>query len=200
MTGIRDTQPELIQMLPGRKGHFRFESGHHSDLWLDLELLCLHPEPIQRFAEELSSRIAAYDPEGVCGPLVEGAFVALLVASRLAVPFFYAERTEVVRSDWQFPYDYRIPGAQRSEVRGRRIAIVNDVISAGSAVRGTFADLQACGAKIVAIGCLLLLGSGALQFASEKEVPLERLAALPGTLWTPSECPLCARGVPISNE
>lgn len=187
-------------MLPGRKGHFQFESGHHSDLWLDLELLCLHPEPIQRFAEELSSRIAAYDPEGVCGPLVEGAFVALLVASRLAVPFFYAERTEVVRSDWQFPYDYRIPGAQRSEVRGRRIAIVNDVISAGSAVRGTFADLQACGAKIVAIGCLLLLGSGALQFASEKEVPLERLAALPGTLWTPSECPLCARGVPISNE
>jgi hypothetical protein len=37
---------------------------------------------------------------------------------------------------------YRIPPALRSQVRGKRVAIVNDVINAGSAVRGTFLDLR----------------------------------------------------------
>lgn len=28
-------------------GHFLLESGHHGDLWLDLELLCLRPRQIE---------------------------------------------------------------------------------------------------------------------------------------------------------
>ena len=32
---------------------------------------------------------------------------------------------------------------------------MDDAISAGSAVRGTFADLQTCGAQVVAMGALL---------------------------------------------
>ena len=52
--GMQDALPSLLAT---RKGHFRLESGHHSDLWLDLELLCLHPERVQRLAVELSQRL-----------------------------------------------------------------------------------------------------------------------------------------------
>ena len=38
-------QQELLALLPRRQGHFRLESGHHGDLWLDLDPLFLRPRP-----------------------------------------------------------------------------------------------------------------------------------------------------------
>src|SRR2546428_810171 len=81
--------------------------------------------------------------EAVCGPFVEGAYVARMVASELGVPFSYAERFPNPGTDALFPIDYRVPRALRAEVRDKRVAIVNDVINAGSAVRGTLTDLAA---------------------------------------------------------
>ena len=198
----------VVDLLATRKGHFRLESGHHGDLWLDLELLCLHPEPVRRLASELAKRLARHECAAVCGPLVEGAFVALMVASELGVEFCYAERLADSQSGAQssaesgalFPVKYRIPRALRSRLRGKRVAIVNDVINAGSAVRGTFHDLIACGAQPVAIGALLVLGDSALNFANENKIALESIAALPNAVWTPAECPLCATGVPLENQ
>ncbi len=71
--------------------------------------------------------------------------------------------------------------------------------NAGSAVRGTFADLKACGAEPVAIGALLVLGSPASSFAADMNIVLESIASLPNALWEPSECPLCASGVPLEE-
>ena len=85
-------QEELVSQLPGRIGHFRLESGHHSDLWTDLELLCLRPEFVRQRAATLAARLGRHRVDAVCGPLVEGAFVALMVASDLGVEFYYTER------------------------------------------------------------------------------------------------------------
>src|SRR5262249_39710039 len=178
-------------------GHFLFESGHHGDLWLDLELLCLRPEPVRRLAERVAERLAPYAVDAVCGPLVEGAFVALMAAEALGVPFSYAERFPDPERDGLFPVDYRIPRALRARVRDKRVAIVNDVVNAGSAVRGALTDLQVCAARPVAIGALLVLGSTATQLAAERRVALDTLAPLPNNLWTPAECPLCFQRMPL---
>ena len=195
-------QEELVSQLPGRIGHFRLESGHHSDLWIDLELLCLRPEFVQQRAAELAARLARHHLDAVCGPLVEGAFVALLVASRLGVEFYYTERF-VSEGDGKgatlFPVEYRLPPVLRAHLRGKRVAIVNDVISAGSAVRGTFEDLQSSGANTVAVAALAVLGSSAEAFARLNNLALETLRAFPFTLWTPSECPLCQAGVAVQK-
>jgi orotate phosphoribosyltransferase len=191
-------QRELQRLFTGRKVHFRLESGHHGDLWLDLALLCLRPAEVRPIAAELTQRIAKQNVEAVCGPLNEGAFVALMVASELNAEFSYAEPLPP-QTDALFPVKYRIPPALRGQVRGKRVAIINDVINAGSAVRGTFHDLKECGAEPVAIGALLVLGSSARNFATENSVALESVVALPSALWTPAECPLCATGIPLDN-
>ena len=190
---------ELLDLAPARKGHFRMESGHHGDLWLDLELLCVRPRPIARSAAALAKRLSPYAVDVVCGPLVEGAFVALTVASELDAEFSYSERFDYPQSDRLYPVEYRIPGALRSAIHGKRVAIVNDVIGAGSAVRGTFTDLEACGAEPVVIGALLVLGSSASSFTADKHIALECLSYLPNNLWKPSECPLCASGIPVED-
>lgn len=197
--GGESMHDDVLRLMPARRGHFRLESGHHGEVWRDLELLCLNPEPVRRLAAEIAARLTKHDVEVVCGPLVEGAFVALMVASELGVPFSYSERVANPETDALWPVEYRVPRALRAVVRGRRVAIVNDVINAGSAVRGTLTDLEACAARSVAIGALLVLGESASKLAAERGVALEALAALPNTIWTPAECPLCVRRVPLQD-
>ena len=192
-------QEEALSPFVARKGHFLFESGHHGDLWLDLELLCLRPQLVKPAAAKLADSLRRHNIEVVCGPLVEGAFVAFLVASELGADFTYSERFFRPVQEGLFPAGYRIPNALRSSVRGKRVAIVNDAINAGSAVRGTFADLLDCGATVAAIGSLLVLGRSAFEFAASKNIVLESLAILPNNLWNPVECSLCAGSVPLED-
>ena len=187
----------LLSMVQGRQGHFLMESGHHGDLWFQLETLCLHSREIRVFAERLAARLTRYEIEVVCGPLVEGAFVALLVSAELGCEFVYAERFADATQEGLYPVEYRLPKALKPMVKGRRVAIVNDVISAGSAVRGTYFDLQTVGAEVVAIGTLLALGDTINEFATQHRVALELLEHMPNNLWTPTECPLCAKGMPL---
>jgi orotate phosphoribosyltransferase len=190
----REIEDEVTRLLPARKGHFLLESGHHGDLWLDLELLCLRPERIRLQAAQIAARLAAHDVEVVCGPLVEGAFVALMVAENLGLPFTYAEPFADMSRDDLYPVRYRLPRALRDVVRGKRVAIVNDVINAGSAIRGTFADLQACGAQPVAMLSLcwdsLPQSLRRIISWSWKQLHLSRMK---------SGFPLCARGIPLED-
>src|SRR5262245_4582863 len=190
---------EVASLLPWRKGHFRFESGHHGDTWLNLELLCVRPEPVERLAFELADRVKHLGVEVVCGPLVEGAFVALMVARRLGVPFTYTERFDP-QSDRLFSVSYALPGALRDLVTGKRTLIVNDVIGAGSAVLGTLKDLYECGADPIAIATLATRGPAAMVLARENGLALETLATFPGDMWKPQECPMCAGGLPLTDE
>jgi orotate phosphoribosyltransferase len=191
-------RPEsLLSSVRARRGHFEFESGHHGDFWLDLETLCVRPAAIRAFAADLAARLRPYQVDAVCGPLNEGAFIALMVATELDCDFTYAERFASPRSGALFPVEYRLPAAQHPLVRARRVAIVNDVISLGSAVRGAYANLQVLGAQVVAVGSLAVLGTPFVTFARERALPLEALFRFPHNAWTPAECPLCQQGVPV---
>jgi orotate phosphoribosyltransferase len=187
----------LLSLVHGRRGHFRFESGHHGDVWFDLETLCLNSCEILAFARRLAAQLKRYQVDVVCGPLVEGAFVALIVSLELGCQFTYAERFEDPTRPGLFPVQYRLPKSLHSAVSGKRVAIVNDVISAGSAVRGTFFDLREIGAEVVAIGALLALGDAITVFANEHGVALELLERIPHNLWQPAQCPLCAAGIAL---
>lgn len=193
------TTTPILSLVAARRGHFELESGHHGDLWLDLETLCLQPRLVQPFAAEIAERLRPYRVDAVCGPLNEGAFVALLVASALECDFTYAERFPAAARGEMFGVAYRLPAVLRKRVEGRRVAIVNDVISAGSAVRGTFRDLRTIGAEVVAIASLVVLGEGLAGFARDHDITLEALVELPYNLWTPPECPLCRDGLEVES-
>ena len=185
-------QQELVNLLAARNGHFKLESGHHGTLWLDLDPLFLRPTRLERFVVELANGLSQYDVEAVCGPLAGGAFLAQSVASVLDIEFYYTERFVPPEREALYPVKYQIPNSFREMVHGKNVAIVDDVINAGSAVRGTLAELQSCGANPVVIGALLVLGSLARRFFADQNVPVEYVAHLPNELWVPSECPLCA--------
>ena len=176
-----------------------FESGHHGEVWLELELLFSDPARLRPLAEALAARLRRHAVTAVCGPLVEGAFVGLMVAPVLGVPFTYSQPVRERDADGLFPVSYPIPAPLRRGLAGRRVAIVNDVVNAGSAVRGTLEALKACGAQPVAVGTLAVYGDSAARLAAAHGVVLETLASFPSRIWEPSACPHCARGVPLDN-
>jgi orotate phosphoribosyltransferase len=84
--------------------------------------------------------------------------------------------------------------------KGKRVAIVDDVINAGSAVRGTYHALTEAGAKPAVVGALLVLGDAAQPFLKSSGMTPVRLATFPNPLWEPATCPLCAQGILLDED
>lgn len=190
---------QFLDVVSARQGHFRLESGHHGRLWFDLDGLFMEPTRVRPLVERLAEALREHELSAVCGPLVGGAFLAQALTSRLQLEFLFTERVRPGESEELYGARYVLPRAVRDRVRGKRVAVVDDMISAGSAVRATFAELQARGARVVVIGALWVLGSPALAFFAGHGLPLESVTRLPYDLWPPRECPLCAAGQPLED-
>ena len=57
--GARKMDANLLDLIPVRRGHFRYESGYHGEIWLDLDRLFLNPVRIAPLAHDLASRLRA---------------------------------------------------------------------------------------------------------------------------------------------
>lgn len=183
----------VLDAVAASRGHFRYESGHHGDLWLDLEGLFVDARRLRGWAALLARRAAETEADFVCGPLVGGAFVAQWMAAESGASFVYAERLAdggAVR--------YRVPDPLRGLVRGRRVLLVDDAVNAGSALRLTLADVRECGGEPAGFASLVTLGEAGPQIAAQHGVPFFTLATLRRGMWAPRECPLCAIGAPLS--
>ena len=197
---MTDTSAEhFLKLVSARRGHFRLESGHHSSLWLDLDPLFAEPQRITPFVSELAKLIKPHGVAAVCGPMRGGAFLAQLVAHELNVEFCFTDRVMPADTEGLYRARYVLPSGYVSRVTGKRVAIVDDVMSAGSALRGTFNELESHGAEVVVAGALLVLGDVGATYFMERHVTVEAAARDPYELWTSDACKLCADGVALEE-
>ena len=190
---------DILKGLPARRGHFLLESGYHTDLWFTLDALFVAPHEIAPRVAALAELLRPYSISAVCGPLLGGAFLAHAVAAQMGVRFYFSEQVPLKSDGGLFAAEYRLPPELRRLVRNERIAIVDDMISAGSSVRATASELDAAGASTAAVGTMVLLGNQATEYFSARGVPLVALAREKFNLWAPAECSLCRTGVWLEN-
>jgi orotate phosphoribosyltransferase len=190
---------DILSALPVREGHFRLESGYHADVWFTLDALFAEPHEVAPLVSALATRLANYRPTAICGPLLGGAFLAQALAIELGTQFLYSQPHANSTSAELFAASYVLPPELQKRARGQRVALVDDVISAGSSVRATAATLGETGASIVAVGTLVLLGSKAAGHFAGLGVPIEALARREFTTWAPSDCPQCKVGKALEN-
>jgi orotate phosphoribosyltransferase len=213
---------DILAAIGGRTGHFRLESGLHGALWLELDRLFVDPARVRRLSTALAERLVTVGPELVCGPLAGGAFVAQQVAEELGAGFVYTDRSGPggpsggdsggsggsggssgsggsAASGGLYAARYHLPLGLHEVVRGRRVVVVDDVVSAGSAVRATTAALRGAGAEVVGVGALVALGDRTPRWCSEQHLPLAALEHAASELWTPAECPRCVAGEPLET-
>ena len=189
----------LLSAVPSRTGHFRLESGYHTDVWLTLDALFTEPAAVAPLADALADCLRPYRVSAVCGPLVGGALLAQLLAPRLDVRFFYAQAAPASGSPGLFTADYYLTPELQRRIAGERLGVVDDLISAGSSVRATIAAASGAGASVVVVGALAVFGDTALRHFEAIGMPVEALEQRPFPLWSPDTCPLCASGVSLEQ-
>jgi orotate phosphoribosyltransferase len=186
-----------MELVAGRRGHFRTESGYHSALWFDLDALFAASDRVWPFVDALSDLLRPYKPNVICGPLRGGAFLAQQIAEMTDSEFWYTERVGNEGEGGLFEARYQLPAAFTNRIEGARVAIVDDVMSAGSSLRATDADLRAKGLKVVAVGALLSLGTVGSSYFTDRNIPVKAVASDRFDMWLPADCPHCSAGVPL---
>jgi orotate phosphoribosyltransferase len=188
----------FLDLAQARRGHFQMESGLHCGLWFDLDAVFVDQSAIDPFVTQLAQSLRRHDIEAVCGPLTGGAFLAQLLA-RLLGGEFYAAAPAPPEGKGEFSARYQFPAGIGHRLLGKRVAIVDDVMSAGSSLRATLIAIESYGAIPVVVGALHVLGSIGENFFKERGLRLETTGRTAFDSWRPPECPLCAAGVPLDD-
>jgi orotate phosphoribosyltransferase len=189
----------LLDRIGGRRGHFRMESGLHAAVWFDLDRLFVDPAILDPAIDELAEKLRPHTVDAVCGPLVGGAFVAQLLARRLAVECYFTERVRAGDGSGLFTARYQLPSGLRARVGGKRVAIVDDVMSAGSSLRATMEEMSGHGAEIAVVGALFVLGSKGAEFFAQHGLTVESVGQSAFDMWPAEACPLCAAGSAVEE-
>ena len=176
---IREALAEAQAVL---SGHFQLTSGRHSDTYVQCARILEDPALTTRLASGMVERLGDRDIDLVAAPAVGGIIIGFAVAQALGVKFIFSERQDgrmVLRRSFTVPED-------------ARVLVVEDVVTTGGSVAELVELLRSAGGRVVAVTSLIDRG-GEKAFDAEF-VPLLRLDV---ESWEPSECHLCASGIPL---
>ncbi|HYE87008.1 MAG TPA: phosphoribosyltransferase [Vicinamibacterales bacterium] len=189
----------FLDLAHARKGHFQMESGLHCGLWFDLDAAFVDQAALDPFVTQLAQTLRRYEIEAVCGPLNGGAFLAQLLARLLGAEFYYTVPAPPAEGSGTFRARYQLASGTTHRLIGKRVALVDDVMSAGSSLRATLFALEAHGAIPIVVGALYVLGSTGASYFTERGLRIEATGRGPFDSWRPAECPLCAANVPLED-
>ena len=83
-------------------------------------------------------------------------------------------------------------------VRGRRVLVVEDILTTGGSVRMVVDAVQQAGGTVVGVGALC--NRGAITAEQLHAPRLYALSDIPLESWAAEECPLCRSGVPVNTR
>jgi len=171
-------------------GHFVYTSGLHGSAYVNKDAIYPDTNRISELCAMLADLLRPYRPEVVCGPAVAGIIVSQWTGHHLGVPAVYADKDEPRGLVLRRGYD-RL-------VEGRRVAVVEDVLTTGGSLAATVEVVRGCGGDVVAAAALVNRGG---VTATDVGVPvLESLVSFDFAAVGASECELCAQGVPVDTS
>jgi orotate phosphoribosyltransferase len=163
-----------------REGHFILSSGLHSPVFLQKNLVFMHPSRTERLCRALAALIRERVGEvDVCvSPAVGGIIPGYETARQLGVPSIYVEREGGVM---KFRRGFGLnPGA--------RVAMVEDIVSTGLSSRECVQAIETAGGVVVCAACIVDRSGGRAESGAQMialatlDVPAYPADALPAEL------------------
>jgi orotate phosphoribosyltransferase len=179
------TPDEARELLEGSgavsSGHFRLTSGRHSDLYVQKARVLEQPARAMRLAREIASWYPTVDVvvAPAAGAIALGFAVAMLADARS----IFAERTE---DGMQLRRGFRIEP-------GERVLVVEDVVTTGGSAREVYDLAKQQGGDVLGVAALVDRTSEDVGF------PLRSVLRIAAISWSPEQCPLCRRGIPVDT-
>jgi orotate phosphoribosyltransferase len=182
-----DVLNEFRQAGALREGHFVLSSGLHSGVFLQKNLVFMHPDRCERLCRALATLIEArIGSVDVCvSPAVGGIIPGYETARQLRVPSIYVEREGGV---FKFRRGFHIePGA--------RVAMVEDIVTTGLSSRECVDAIRAAGGEVVCAACLVDRSGG----RADPGAPLVALATLDVPAWPADALPPELAAIPVED-
>lgn len=179
--------------------HLVYTSGRHGSTYVNKDALYPHTAGISAVCARIAAEFAAAAVEVVAGPTVGGVIMAQWTAHHLSQRYgrevlaVYAEEEgagEGRRRLFRRGYD--------ALVAGRRVLVVEDILTTGLSARLVVQAVQAAGGTVVGVGALC--NRGDVSAAALGAPALFSLTSVPMLTYAPEECPLCAAGVPVNTR
>jgi orotate phosphoribosyltransferase len=170
-----------------REGHFVLSSGLHSGVFLQKNLVFMHPARCERLCRALAKRIREVVGEvDVCvSPAVGGIIPGYETARHLGVPSIYVEREGGV---FRFRRGFRLaPHA--------RVAMVEDIVTTGLSSRECVEAIRAEGGDVVCAACLVDRSGGRADCGA----PLAALATLDVPAYPADALPAHLAAIPVED-
>jgi orotate phosphoribosyltransferase len=192
-------ESRIIELARPRYGHFDLGTGYHGDVWLDLDALFLRPSVLRPHVRVLSDQLREHRVDAVCGPMEGGAFLAYALAELMGVAFLPAYRAPASEAGAATRYRLAQTGGDGEGIAGWRVAIADDAVNAGTAVRACAGQLRDHAAVPVAVAALLAAGPASQVIPAALSVPFHAVDTVPSQAWLPEDCPLCGDGLPLTD-
>ncbi len=167
-------------------GHFLLTSGRHSDVYYEKFTLLKNPAICTQICRAMADHFRSAGVETVVGPTTGGIIIAYDVARYLGVESLYAEQGEKGRV---FKRGFSLEP-------GRKVLIVDDVLTTGTSVKEVIELVNSYQAQIVGLGLLLDRSGGSVHF----DYPFFALATVSAATWEANACPLCQKGEPFTQR
>jgi orotate phosphoribosyltransferase len=175
-----------------QEGHFLLSSGRHSNRYIQCARLLQFPNKAAAALKPVADAIRADIQAGklaldvVVGPAMGGIIVAYELGRQLGMPALFTERDDVGKMALR-------RGFAVSE--GQRVLIAEDVVTTGKSSTETAAVLEAAGAKVTALACVVDRRTRTEEIAPQWPIyPAVRIDAVN---WDAADCDLCKKGIPI---
>lgn len=170
-----------------REGHFLLSSGLHSPVFLQKNLVFMHPERSERLCKALAEKIleAVGPVDVVISPAVGGIIPGYETARHLKVPSIYVEREDGV---FRFRRGFYIEP-------GQKVVMVEDIVTTGLSSRECIAAIRAAGGEVVAAACIVDRSGG----KADVGVPLIALAQLEVPAWPADALPPELAALPVED-
>ncbi len=165
------------------EGHFKLASGLHSDRYVEKFRLLERPEITEVLVRELALRVRKYRPEIVVGPVTGGVILSYEMARKLGTRACFTEKTGDGDMELRRGFD----------VRGKRVLLVEDIVTTGGSVLKAAEAVRQAGGDVVAFAILVDRSSGRFQ----PEAPLEALVTMEIQTWHSDEIPDRLKAIPL---
>lgn len=189
---------ELMNMLDKagavQHGHFLLSSGMHSDTYVQCALLLRYPEYAERVGKALYLLFSNIIFDLVVSPALGGIIIGYEVARSAHKPFIFTERNE--KGKMKLRRGFTIES-------GMRVLIIEDVITTGRSTREVKRVVEDHGGIVAGYGSIIDRSGNTSgdTIAKGKMNPMKfrSLLKMDLNLYAPSDCPLCAKGIPLKK-
>ncbi|MES2994806.1 MAG: phosphoribosyltransferase [Patescibacteria group bacterium] len=178
--------------------HFVYNSGQHGRLYVNKTAGFVPVSHAKAFARAIADEFD--NVEAVVGPELGAIALMAHVAAYLLDTRPSAEVYEVMATKIPGinPQEFEIARDQARFLVGKRVLLVEDILTQGINARGSVAAIQKAGGIIIGAGVLWNRGS-----VTAETIGVPKLFSLidePLQSYDEDDCPMCRMGVPVNTE